>query len=78
MAQMVVIRNNAGIEYAVYPVSFEREAHTTYKGFHIVANEDGTKYEGPKTAAQDVEAPAPRRRRPASRAGGGKAKKDGE
>ena len=48
---MVLIRNSAGLEYAVYPASFEHAAHTTYRGFKIVSWEDGSRYEGPKTAS---------------------------
>jgi len=78
--QMVLIRNNAGVEYAVYPARFEHEAHTTYKGFRIVSWEDGTAFEGPKTAgaiakAHDDAETEPEK--PAPRASGGK-KQDGE
>lgn len=51
MADAVLIRNSEGVEYAVTPAAFEKGAETDYKGFRIVAWEDGGKYEGPKTAA---------------------------
>lgn len=66
MAQPVLIRNREGAEYVVPADAFEREAEGDYKGFRIISNEDGSKYEGPKTAAaiakaQDADAePAPK------------------
>lgn len=80
--RMVLIRNNAGVEYAVYPARFEHEAHTTYRGFKIVSYEDGTPFEGPKTAAaldkaHEADDPAAEADQPAPRASGRK-KQDGE
>lgn len=80
--RMVLIRNNAGVEYAVYPARFEHESHTTYHGFKIVSWEDGTPFEGPKTAAaidkaHEADEPAAEADQPAPRARGGK-KQDGE
>jgi len=63
MPKMVLITNHAGEEYAVLPNDFERWLDDQYKGFRITAYEDGTKYEGPKTAAAIAKAdePAPRK-----------------
>jgi hypothetical protein len=51
MAQGVLIRHSDGREYVVPAGAFEKGAETDYKGFRIVSNEDGSKYDGPKTAA---------------------------
>lgn len=51
MAGMVLIRHGDGREYAVNPADFEKGAEDDYKGFRVVSYEDGSKYDGPKTAA---------------------------
>lgn len=51
MAGMVVIEHRDGRQYAVMPADFEKGAETDYQGFRVVSYEDGSKYEGPKTAA---------------------------
>jgi hypothetical protein len=51
MAQSVIIAHPDGRQYGVEPKAFEKGIDGDYKGFHIVSNEDGTPYEGPKTAA---------------------------
>ncbi len=56
MASMLVISHPDGRNYAVSAADFRKGADDEYKGFRVDGHEDGSPYDGPKTAAAVVKA----------------------
>jgi len=53
---MLLISHVDGRAYAVSAADFRKGADDEYKGFHVDGHEDGSPYDGPKTAAAVVRA----------------------
>jgi len=54
MAGLLHLRHHDGREIAVAPADFKKGADAEYKGFRVLGYEDGTAWEGPRTAAEVV------------------------
>ncbi len=51
MASMLLISHSDGRQYAVTAADFRKGADDEFKGFRVDGHEDGSPYEGPKTAS---------------------------
>ena len=56
MASLLIISHPDGRRYAVGAADFRKGADDEYRGFRVDGHEDGSPYDGPRTAAAVVKA----------------------